>query len=430
MKRIFITLIVALMAFISNAQSCPDGNHPHAIDLGLPSGTKWACCNVDTDHPENHSPTNYGGYYAWGETETKSKYDWSNYIHCDGSETTCHDIGSDIAGTVYDAAHVHWGDSWVMPSKDQIHELASKCSFTGTTMNGVDGGLFTGPNGCTIFLPAANIRWNGLLECLVLGGYYWSSTQSPYSSDAYRQYFDLTWGGSFGGEARSHGLTIRPVICGTNKYEPMLVDGKQWNYYCESAGGPNDGYYFHYVLRGEQEVGGHLCKVLYRSHHDGQEFAYAYLYEEETRIYYVNEKTEESVLLYDFSLQKGNVVNDPFYDVSYIVEDVSEKDGGRLCIRLKSLGENGFTRYWIEGVGSDFDLLLPLDIPQSSDRPLLLSVEVGGKTIYTTGYATKLNSVESGNHTGFTFFDLQGRRIGGEPKAGIYIRDGRKVVVR
>ena len=54
--------------------ACPDENHPHLIALGLPSGTKWACCNVNTDYPENQSPSNYGGFYAWGETETKSIY--------------------------------------------------------------------------------------------------------------------------------------------------------------------------------------------------------------------------------------------------------------------------------------------------------------------------------------------------------------------
>lgn len=60
--------------------SCPDSNHPHLIDLGLPSGTKWACCNVGAKKPEE-----FVGYYAWGDTEEKSWYDWSTYIYCDGS---------------------------------------------------------------------------------------------------------------------------------------------------------------------------------------------------------------------------------------------------------------------------------------------------------------------------------------------------------
>lgn len=212
-------------------------------------------------------------------------------------------------------------------------------------------------------------------------------------------------------------------------YEPMLVDGKQWNYYCESARGPNYGYYFHYVLRGEQEMGGHQCKVLYRSMQDGQEIAYAYLYEEGMRVYYVNVKTGESLLLYDFSLQKGDIANDPFYGVPYIVEDVFEMNGGRQVIHLKSISEYAFIRYWIEGVGSDYDLILPLDIPQSSNWPRLLTVEIGGKTVYMTGYATELNTMKSENHTKSIPYDLQGRHINSLPAKGIYIRDGRKVVV-
>ena len=210
MKHLLITSTMMLVASIANSQSCPDDNHPHAIDLGLPSGTKWACCNVGTTIPEG-----CGGYYAWGETEEKEIYDWATYIHCDGTMETCHDIGSDIAGTEYDVAHIQWGGSWVMPSQEQILELVNKCSFSWVKTNGLRGALFTGPGGGTIFLPEADFRWNEFLECPMPGGYYWSSTQSPYPGDAYRLCFD-SWGGGFGGNERGHGLTVRPVISGTN----------------------------------------------------------------------------------------------------------------------------------------------------------------------------------------------------------------------
>lgn len=216
MKRIFTTLSLTFIIVLANGQICPDNNHPHAIDLGLPSGTKWACCNVDTDYPQKQSPTHFGGYYAWGETETKSIYDWNNYIHCDGSMGTSHDIGSDIAGSEHDVAHVHWGDSWTIPSQGQVQELVSQCTFARTTENGVEGGLFTSPNGHKVFLPAADIRWNDFLECPFLGGYYWSSTKSPYSDDAYCLSVDLMWGGVCGGHNRGHGLTVRPVKCETS----------------------------------------------------------------------------------------------------------------------------------------------------------------------------------------------------------------------
>ena len=191
--------------------TCPDDHHPHLIDLGLPSGTKWACCNVDTDHPENHSPTNYGGYYAWGETETKTTYDWSTYKHCDGSSSTCHDLGSDIAGTKYDVAHVKWGGSWVMPTKEQQDELLDNCTSTWTTQNGVSGRLFTGMNGGSIFLPAAGDRYFSDLYYAGSIGYYWSSTQYPSGANsAYRLYFssDGTYAYYY---FRYFGFTVRPV---------------------------------------------------------------------------------------------------------------------------------------------------------------------------------------------------------------------------
>ena len=191
--------------------TCPDDNHPHLIDLGLPSGTKWACCNVDDNH-SNQSPTNYGSYYAWGEVKGgKDYYDWDAYIHCDGDEDSCHNLGSDITGTSYDVAHVQWGGNWVMPSLDQIKELVNNCSYSWITMNGVKGGQFTGPSGGTIFLPAAGNRWRDNLENAGSHGYYWSSTQ--HSSSSYRAYYlnFLSDYANWSNTSRSRGFTVRPV---------------------------------------------------------------------------------------------------------------------------------------------------------------------------------------------------------------------------
>jgi hypothetical protein len=141
--------------------TCPDDHHPHFIDLGLPSGTKWACCNVGATTPEG-----YGGYYAWGETEEKDVYDWTAYK----------DLVGDIAGTQYDVAHVKWGGSWVMPSCDQQAELLENCSSEWTTFNGINGRVFTGSNGGSIFLPAAGCRYGTDLYDAGSEGLYWSST--------------------------------------------------------------------------------------------------------------------------------------------------------------------------------------------------------------------------------------------------------------
>lgn len=142
------TIAVAVASSVLEP-TCSAGSHPHAVDLGLPSGTKWACCNVG-----GFSPISYGRYYAWGETADKSSYEWSTYLHCDGSYQTCHDLGSDIAGTEYDVAHVLWGGFWVMPSQEQIEELLDNCVQQWVTIRGVNGLLLTGPNAYRIFLPA------------------------------------------------------------------------------------------------------------------------------------------------------------------------------------------------------------------------------------------------------------------------------------
>ncbi len=193
--------------------ACPDDHHPHMIDLGLPSGTKWACCNVDTDHPENQSPTNYGGYYAWGEMKTKDTYYLDNYIHCDGSLSTCHNLGNDIAGTEYDVAHVKWGGSWVMPSNEQRDELVNNCTYEWTTVDGVKGGKFTSnKNGASIFLPAAGDRSGDDINDASSYGYYWSSTRLPaHIGYAYYLYFssDDVNLGSIG--HRYYGRSVRPV---------------------------------------------------------------------------------------------------------------------------------------------------------------------------------------------------------------------------
>ena len=150
--------------------SCPDNHHPHLIDLGLPSGTKWACCNVDASAPDD-----YGGYYAWGETEEKICYDWDTYKYGRGFDD-CDYIGDDIAGTEYDVAAVKWGSPWRMPSFEMLQELVDNCTWEWTSQNDVNGYLLTGSNGGTIFLPAAGGCYNYDYVMDGFDGYYWSST--------------------------------------------------------------------------------------------------------------------------------------------------------------------------------------------------------------------------------------------------------------
>lgn len=192
---------------------CPDNHHPHAIDLGLPSGTKWCCCNVGATTPEA-----YGGYYAWGETSEKSDYDWDTYAYYDwdtyvyGSiEVNCQNIGSDIAGTQYDVAYVRMGSTWRMPNKEQIDELIDNCTRTWTQQNGVNGILVTGKNGGQIFLPAAGYFLCDTRDGRGSVGDYWSSSLRPdYDNHAYSLDFDShRWSWNYDG--RCVGLSVRAV---------------------------------------------------------------------------------------------------------------------------------------------------------------------------------------------------------------------------
>jgi len=185
--------------------SCPDNNHPHAIDLGLPSGTKWACCNVGASKPED-----YGEYYAWGETETKSKYSWDTYKYGRSSKDV-DNIGSDIAGTIYDVAHVKWGGNWRMPTLKQIKELRS-IKWIWHQQNNIKGTLFTGSNGASLFIPAAGfIDENGSTRKEEKGE-YWSSTFDEQYPDA-APYLFFRWGlvTEYTGFWRYYGRSVRPV---------------------------------------------------------------------------------------------------------------------------------------------------------------------------------------------------------------------------
>ena len=178
-------------------------NGYEAVDLGL--SVKWACCNVGASSPEG-----YGGYYAWGETEEKSSYYREDYKFYNSSTGYDYYIGSNISGTQYDVAHVKWGGSWRMPTLDEIKELVNNCTWKWTTQNGVNGQLVTGPNGNSIFLPAAGYR-NGtdLFNRGSLGNYWSATLVESYSDYACYLYFydgiDYWW------DDRDNGRTVRPV---------------------------------------------------------------------------------------------------------------------------------------------------------------------------------------------------------------------------
>ena len=225
-----VNIILGVNSSSEDTISCPDDKHPHIIDLGLPSGTKWACCNVGANTPEE-----YGGYYSWGEIEEKNYYNWGSYTHCDGAINTCHNLGSDIAGSLHDVAFVKWGAEWVMPSYDQFKELLDNCFGKWTNINGVNGYLFTSLNGGAIFLPAAGYRWDSDLYDGGDDGYYWSSLQHPSESNsAYYLIFGMGSADMDYSHCRCDGRSVRPIyvantlitlVVSTNSVEININDG-------------------------------------------------------------------------------------------------------------------------------------------------------------------------------------------------------------
>ena len=204
-----------------------DTHEQHAyVDLGLPSGTLWATCNIGAENPED-----YGDYFAWGETEGynsgKTTFDWSTYKWCEGSENTmtkyCTNSNYGFNGFTDDkteldleddAAYVNWGLAWRMPSIEQCEELINSNYTTTewTTQNGVNGRKITSKtNGNSIFLPAAGYRGNSSLNTAGSYGNYRSRMlDTSILSDAR----DLGFGSNniymynFG---RYDGQSVRPV---------------------------------------------------------------------------------------------------------------------------------------------------------------------------------------------------------------------------
>ncbi len=198
------------------------GEHEY-VDLGLPSGTLWATCNVGANAPEE-----YGDYFAWGETTTKSTYNWSTYQYANGtswldpqltkycSHSSCGYNGFTDTLTVLlpedDAATANWGSGWCMPTGEQWHELVWNTTNIWTKLNGVNGWLFTTVNGASLFLPATGIRWNDVLEDVGSYGGYWASMiMFPvYPEDAEIFVLDST-GHGVTSRHRAEGQSVRPV---------------------------------------------------------------------------------------------------------------------------------------------------------------------------------------------------------------------------
>lgn len=245
-KQTSILLLFLTFLFVNIGNTTAQQKHEY-VDLGLPSGTLWATCNVGANNPED-----YGDYFAWGETTNKSTCSWSNYKYCrDGDyhklskycskSHYCFNGFTDSRTTLDpsdDAATANWGGDWRMPTDDECDALISKCywvwisDYKGHSCNGyiVYKALKESDKGVKIcdckmadaaysldrvphiFLPAAG-RWVGDGKNSLAGsrGNYWSSSlRTDYPGSARCLFFDssLVHAGSYD---RCVGVSLRPV---------------------------------------------------------------------------------------------------------------------------------------------------------------------------------------------------------------------------
>lgn len=208
--------VTMLISIVLNQQEVPvtDENY---VDLGLPSGTLWANRNVGAENPED-----FGDYFAWGEVEPKDYYHGSTYKWNDSETTTMH-LSKYCTKANYgivdnkivldpedDAARVNYPNGQT-PSMEQFNELVANCTWTWTQVNGVNGELVTGPNGNTIFLPAAGYRLQYKAFSTGVQGNYWLNSIVDYAPlNGYKMFFtssDFKWNTS----SRQVGYTVRAV---------------------------------------------------------------------------------------------------------------------------------------------------------------------------------------------------------------------------
>ena len=211
-KLLFVGALLCVLCSCGSGNSKKSNVHEghEWVDLGLPSGLKWATCNVGAS-----TPGDYGNYYAWGETRPKSEY--TEYNSASDGKSWGY-IGGNSSR---DAARANWGGNWRMPTEAEFQELIDNCTWTWTTQNGHKGYKVTGPNGNSIFLPAAGYRERDALYDDGEDGYYGSSTSGDggtggaYSLCFYKGGWYVGWGD------RVSGISVRPVLA-AGKIDELL----------------------------------------------------------------------------------------------------------------------------------------------------------------------------------------------------------------
>ena len=187
---------------VSNGPVTGKVNGHEWVDLGLPSGTRWATCNVDATSPEKP-----GKHYAWGETATKASY-------TEATSKFYKKSASDISGKANDVATLKWGEGWRTPTKKEFDELLDYCDWKYVQKNGRWGVQLTSiKNKQSIFLPATGSMDGTKLDEPNGCGTYWTSTPSNErgNNGSHEYHFGAALG-EMGVAARYYGFAIRPVL--------------------------------------------------------------------------------------------------------------------------------------------------------------------------------------------------------------------------
>ena len=213
MRKLFICLLILIACVhISFAQGKITRPH-HAIqspnssgsinghsyvDLGLPSGTKWATCNIGANNPWE-----FGDYFAWGEASTKRNYTKENCLTMNKSII----IGSERE---YNTAMLNWGNQWSIPEREQIIELIEKCNWEWYNFNGNYGYKVIGPNKNSIFIPCA-------------GGFNGTDNRGKNKMGAYWGYY---YADSF--ELATDNYTSALCFCFDEAHNPETINRSRW----------------------------------------------------------------------------------------------------------------------------------------------------------------------------------------------------------
>ena len=233
-----------------------------------------------------------------------------------------------------------------------------------------------------------------------------------------------------------------------HEYIPLLEEGKRWNYIFDFAwaGAPKEyNYYYSYFVNGDTVINNITCKKIYMEK-DGSVTYKAAMYEDGQKVYCFNNNSTDSELLYDFGLcrydkmpvEKENVEVLCKYTKQSEYEGVNRKEIYWIMIdsymsedyveRMMSLDNDIYLSEWIEGIGSTQDLFFTL--PYDGNYSHMISCEQNGKTLYQDSYYTGIIDIRTNSNVSSQIFDFSGRRLNSIPEKGMYIKGGRKYLIK